>query len=287
MHDNSHKILITGSTGFIGSHTYMAFKHQGIEISKFNGDITNEVDWKENLLDDYILYLIAGTRTEKTEDFNVNSNSIAALFNAIKQTQRKPHKIVLASSQAVYIGNSAPFFETDIPCAITVYAQSKLKGENNLIRFCQENGIPFVILRYSTVLGRGIRPKSNMSGPLIAWLNASIQREPIKVFQDGEQTRDYIHVDDVVQANLLSVTLPEGIYNVGGGNDIKLIELAKITKNALNSNSEIVVVGGEATDSDPKRMFSDTQKLMKFGWSPKKSVESAVYSFLKSQRLEK
>jgi UDP-glucose 4-epimerase len=287
MIDTTHKILITGSTGFIGSNTTEAFKSYGQDIEIFNGDITKEEDWKENLANDQIIYLIAGKRTETTEDFRVNSESILALFKAIRNTKVRPYKIVLASSQAVYIGNSAPFFETDTPQAHTVYAQSKLRGENNLVVLCHEYSIPFIILRYSTVLGRGIRQKSNMSGPLFAWWNASATGEPIKVFQDGEQTRDYIHIEDVVQSNLISVALPEGIYNVGGGNDVKVKDLAKMVKVAMNSKSEIAIDGGDATSSDPKRMFSNIEKLMEFGWSPTKSIESAVYSFVKSQRLEK
>lgn len=287
MIDTTHKILITGSTGFVGSNTYDSFKSQGFDIEIFNGDITKKEDWEESLANDQIIYLIAGKRTETTEDFRVNSESIRSLFKAIRNTKVRPYKIVLASSQAVYIGNSAPFFETDTPQAHTVYAQSKLKGENNLVVLCHEYSIPFIILRYSTVLGSGIRQKSNMSGPLFAWWSASGSGEPIKVFQDGEQTRDYIHIEDVVQANLISVTLPEGIYNVGGGKDIKVKDLAKMVKDAVKSKSEINVVGGDASYSDPKRMFSNIEKLMKFGWSPAKSIESAVYSFVKFQRLEK
>lgn len=287
MIDTTHKILITGATGFIGSNTYEIFKNIGQDIEIFHGDITKEDDWKKNLVDGQIIYLIAGKRTETTEDFKVNSESIRILFNAIGDTKVRPYKIVLASSQAVYIGNSAPFFETDVPQALTIYAQSKLCGENNLIDLCHKYSIAFVILRYSTVLGKGIRQKSNMSGPLLAWWNATQVGEPIKVFQDGEQTRDYIHVDDVVHANILSVSLPEGIYNVGGGRDIKVKDLAQLVKSTMSSKSDIVIGGGDASVSDPKRMFSNIEKLNGYGWSPAKSIESAVYSFIKSQRLEK
>ncbi len=60
-------------------------------------------------------------------------------------------------------------------------------------------------MRYSTVLGPGIRKGSNMSGPLENWVKAGRGEKAIRVFQDGEQTRDYVHVDDVVSANLVAV----------------------------------------------------------------------------------
>jgi nucleoside-diphosphate-sugar epimerase len=140
-----------------------------------------------------------------------------------------------------------------------------------------------IILRYSTVLGSGVSKKSRMSGPLYSWVEAGLKGNPIEVYQDGNQSRDYVHVDDVVSANILAIeSLDEGIYNVGGGKKVKLIDLANWVKKATGNLSEVLIVGGQPSPSDPRHLFSDTKKIKQSGWSTKKTAKKAVYEFVKS-----
>ena len=203
------------------------------------------------------------------------------MFIAAQRSNKLPKKVILASSQAVYLGCKKPFKEDMKPKPTTTYGRSKLKAEKVAQEWSKKLGIPLVTLRYSTVLGPGVREKSGMSGPLTVWTRAGLVGKPIKVFQDGKQTRDYIHVDDVVAANLLAVKkLPEGIYNVGGGKEIELIDFANWVKNATGKKSKILIVGGKASPSDPRHLFSDTKKLRSYGWKPRKTVRQAVEEFV-------
>ncbi len=273
-------ILVTGGSGFIGGKTIARLKEKGEDVKLFERDITKTSDWEKNLWGGEVVYLIAGIRTETVADFEVNANSVDKLFEVCEVTKRVPKKIILASSQAVYVGSKIPFKEIQKTNPKTIYGKSKLEGEKNAMKRCGQLEIPLVILRYSTVLGAGVREKSRMSGPLFAWTKAAIANEPIKVFQDGQQSRDPVHIDDVVDANIMAMELPAGIYNVGGGEKIKLIDIAKWVKEAAQSGSQIEIMGGEASASDPQEMFSDTHKLKSFGWEPKRNVKQAVEEFV-------
>ncbi len=274
------EILVTGARGFIGGRTVGDLAKTEKKTRAFIGDIRNISDWERNLGIGEIIFLIAGVRTETEVDFAINSLAIDKLFNAAVGSNKLPKKLIIASSQAVYMGNQIPFKETSKPLPTTVYGDSKLWGEKIAEDWCREFNLPLVILRYSTVLGGGVREKSKMSGPLFAWVKAALANEPIKVFQDGNQSRDYIHVDDVASANILAIDLPSGIYNVGGATPTKLLELANWIKEAVGSDSEIVIMGGEPSQTDPREMFSDIAKIRSHGWEPKKTAREAVTEFI-------
>lgn len=271
------KVLLTGGSGFIGLKTLNLLRKKGWEVRLFEGDIRKVEDWKKSIGGGEVLLHLAGARTETDQDFQINLGGIESLFKAFEAGARWPVRIVNGSSQAVYKGINPPFKEGMKPLPVTTYGRSKLAAEEHLIRNGKRFGIEVVILRYSTVLGPGIRPESTMSGPLIKWIDAAVTGKEIVVFQDGRQTRDYVHVDDVAEANLIALNkLPGGIYNVGGGKEVELLELAKTVKKETKSKSEIRVVGGRSTEDDPRRMLSDISKLKKYGWRPKKSVRQAV-----------
>lgn len=277
------RVLVTGANGFIGMNTVRTLKETK-EVRNFNGDVREISDWQKNLEGGEIIFLIAGVRTETDTDFSVNAKSIENLFYAAVRVNKLPKKIIVASSQAVYMGNDIPFKESQKPIPTTVYGKSKLLAEEIAEGFCRDLNIPLVILRYSTVLGKGIREHSGMSGPLVVWTNAALASKPITIFQDGGQTRDYIHIDDVVSANLMAVNVLEaGIYNVGGGKAIKLLELARWITESSASKSEIIILGGTARHNDPRDMFSDTTRLRKYGWKPKRSAREAVREFVASR----
>ncbi len=280
------KVLITGGTGFIGKQTYSKLLTRGYKVFLFKGDVAKTGDWKKNLEKDVdvVVHLVA-VRAKTKKNFEVNVKGTENLFIAAQRSNKLHKKVILASSQAVYLGCRKPFKEDIKPKPTTTYGRSKLKAEKVAQKWSKKLGISLVILRYSTVLGSGIREKSGMSGPLTVWTRAGLVGKSIRVFQDGKQTRDYIHVDDVVAANLLAVKkLPKGIYNVSGDKEIKLIDFAKWVKDATGKKSEILIVGGKASPSDPQHLFSDNLKLESFGWRAEKTAREAVYEFVKKQK---
>ncbi len=276
------KVLLTGGTGFIGRCTYSRVLEKRHRVFLFKGDVRKVEDWKKNLEKDVdVVVHLAAVRGERQKNFDINVKGTENLFLAAQQLNKLPKKVILASSQAVYMGCKIPFKESMEPVPTTAYGRSKLESEKVAQKWSKKLGIPLVILRYSTVLGPGVKKKSKMSGPLFIWTEAALSGEPIEVFQDGKQTRDYIHVDDVVTANLLAIKkLPEGIYNVGGGKEVKLIDFANWVKNATGGKSEVLVTGGKATPFGPQRLFSDTKKLKSYSWKSRKTAKQAVEEFI-------
>lgn len=277
------EVLITGGSGFIGSKTGEKLKERGYQVRLFKGDIRRGRDWETNLRGEETVLHLAAVRTETKTDFEINTRGTENLFKAVNKNGKIPRKMILVSSQAVYLGCKPPFKETARPKPTTIYGKSKLKAERISQKWCKKLKIPLIVLRYSTVLGSGIRKKSRMSGPLYIWVEAGLKSKPIKVYQDGNQSRDYVHVDDVATANLLAIeSLDEGIYNVGSSEEVKLIDLANWVKKATGNLSEVLIVGGQPSPSDPRHLFSDTKKIKQFGWSTKKTAKKAVYEFVKS-----
>lgn len=266
-------ILLTGSRGFIGSETAEELTKNRYLVKPFKGNVVNVKDWENNLKNISIVFHLAGIKTETEKDFQVNFKGTENLFKAIVRSNKKPLKIILASSAVVYRGNKPPFKETMTPKPTTIYGKSKLRAERIVQKYCRMLKISLIIFRYSGVLGPGIRKKSTMSWPLPLWLKSGRFGKPIVVNQKGEQTRDYVHLDDVVSANLLAVEkLPVGIYNVGGGEPIKLKDLALWVQEATKGRSEIVVKDTKPSKVDPKFLFSNIDKLKKHGWKPKDKI---------------
>jgi nucleoside-diphosphate-sugar epimerase len=274
------KMLITGGTGFIGSHIVDQLQKEGYEIILFKGDITKKEDWEENLKDgvDTIVH-VAGIRTQTTLDFEVNSGSVKVLAKVLSHRDVLPSSLIYISSQAVYFGLTPPFKEEMKVNPTTPYSKSKLEGEMLFLKIGKELGIRTVALRISTVLGPGVRIGNKMSGPLAIWIHNALKGDPLIVNQDGKQTRDYIHVDDVASATILAIqnNQVDGIFNCSGGKRIKLIEFANWVKEAAKSKSQIIVNGGDPTPGDPRDLFSDINKIAKFGWQPTKSAKEAVF----------
>lgn len=269
-------ILLTGATGFIGRKTTSVLEKQNYKVFPFRGDVRLISDWEKNLREDIdIVIHLASVRTETVRDFEVNTKGTESLFKAVRNLKKIPGKIIIASSQAVYIGCKPPFTEDMTVSPKTVYGRSKYEAEK--VGLGNSRNINIVILRYSTVIGPGIREKSNMSGPLYRWIQSALEGKDIIVFQDGKQTRDYIHVDDVASANLLAVEKDiKGIFNVGGGRKIQLKDLASLVKKTANSESRIVI-NGVFSKNDPHDLYSDISKLKSLGWEPKNKIEKAVY----------
>ncbi|MBI3486052.1 NAD-dependent epimerase/dehydratase family protein [Candidatus Daviesbacteria bacterium] len=282
------KVLIIGATGFIGSNITPKLKSSGFEVTLFKGDVRNISDWENNIKGQEIILHLAGVKTETDLDYQINTDGIENLFKAIEITGRLPSKIVFFSSQAVYLGCKAPFKETMEPKPTTVYGKSKFKAEQIAQQKSAKLQIQLVILRLSTVLGEGIRRNTTMSGPLNNWVKLGFKGKKIKVFQDGNQTRDYLGIKDVVSASLISINkIKSGIFNVGGGQKYRLIDLAELVKTTTSNKAVIEIVGGGATSSDPRELISDISRLEKFGWKPKQSLKSAVLGLINLYHTQK
>ena len=245
------KILVTGGAGFIGSHITEYLVQRGDDVTVLdnlttgkkenlakindkinfvNGDIR---DYKllEKLVNDTTgvfheaaLASVQQSFNMKDEYFDVNVNGTE---NILKLSKKYGFKVVYASSSSVY-GNpkKIPIKESDEKNPINPYAETKLQKEDLAIRY-SEMGVKVIGLRYFNVFGK--RQSKEYAGVLKLFLERISQELPPKINGDGTQFRDFVHVQDVVNANIMSMDndIASGFFNVGTNTSTTILELAK------------------------------------------------------------
>ena len=245
------RYVVTGGAGFIGSHITEKLversdivtvidnmntgKEKNLEsvkgkINFIKGDIL-DVDLLEDLTKDVdgvfhqaALASVQDSFDKPDEYHNVNVNGTE---NILKLSKKYGFKVVYASSSSVY-GNPTriPIKESDEKIPINPYAETKLKKEELAIRY-SEMGVKVIGLRYFNVFGKG--QSKEYAGVLKLFLERIRDELSPKINGDGTQFRDFVHVQDVVNANIMSMDndIASGFFNVGTNTSITILELAK------------------------------------------------------------
>lgn len=261
------KILVTGGLGFIGKYLvdYLlkkkiqviifdnfsnsreevknAFANKGIKIIK--GDITNVnqiMDALKNV--DVVVHLAAKISVEESiknplETFQVNVKGTKNILEACKKKNIK--KIIVASSAAVY-GESTSDGKLDEGSnkkPISPYGESKMIMEEEIDRFVSENpDMDCIILRFFNIFGIG--QSSEYAGVITKFVEKISKNEPIEIFGDGTQTRDFVSIFDAVNSIYNAIENgKKGIYNIASGNSITIKDLAKLMIKFSGKNLKI------------------------------------------------
>jgi UDP-glucose 4-epimerase len=246
--------LVTGGAGFIGSHIVEALVARGDSVRVLDNlasgylenlsAVRDKVDFIEGSVQDqavvqkavegvdYIFHLAAvvsvpQSMAEPMETEYVNAVGTLNLLQAAKNSGVK--RLVLSSTCAVYGDEpTLPKVETMRSHPKSPYAITKLAAENYCQLFNQDFGIEAVVLRYFNVFGPRQDPSSAYSGVISIFVDRMLRGEIPTVFGDGEQTRDFVFVADVVRANLLAAQTPQAagqILNIGTGRQISINQL--------------------------------------------------------------
>jgi dTDP-L-rhamnose 4-epimerase len=285
------------------------------------GDVRERGDWERALKGIEVVYHLAAYQ-DYMSDFNtffhVNAVAPALLLELIVTKGYPVRRIVFASSQAVYgegkyrCDAHGDFFPPPRPlaqledgdwemrCPVcheetawqptyegavsphTSYAISKYASELAFINLGRRYGIPTVGLRYSITHGPRNSFYNAYSGICRIFSQRLMNGQPPLVFEDGMQARDYICVDDVVNANLLMLDEPRAdwqIFNVGGGRAVNVIQFANILSRAMGKTVE-PVIPGEFRFGDTRHTVSDTAKLKKLGWAPRVPLEETLRRYV-------
>ena len=285
------KSLVTGGAGFIGSHIAEHLVQRGDDVTVLdnlttgkkenlakindkinfvNGDIR---DYKllEKLVNDTTgvfheaaLASVQQSFNMKDEYFDVNVNGTE---NILKLSKKYGFKVVYASSSSVY-GNPLriPIKESDEKNPINPYAETKLQKEDLAIRY-SEMGVKVIGLRYFNVFGK--RQSKEYAGVLKLFLERISQELPPKINGDGTQFRDFVHVQDVVNANIMSMDndIASGFFNVGTNTSTTILELAK---NIIEySGLDIEPIFEPALKGDVHGTIANIDLIRKeIGWKP-------------------
>lgn len=293
------RVVITGGCGFIGSHiaerlceenevivldNAAKLKKDNItnpRIRVIDGDILDFDVLKKSFQGaDYVFHEAATTSVQKSIEnpaltFSINTGGTINVLNAANECGVK--KVIYASSAAVYGDSEAlPKKESMTPEPKSPYAASKLCSEQHCRLFNETFGLSAIVLRYFNVFGPRQDVKSQYAAVIPRFITSMLNGEKPQIFGDGSQTRDFVFVEDVVNANILAAKadVKFDILNIASGKKTSINDLVnKINKiNDTNIESEYK----EKRPGDILHSVADISKAREIGYEPKKDLEQGL-----------
>jgi len=297
------KYVVTGGAGFIGSHIVEYLVKSGCQVTVIDSlrtgfeknlkdlnvriikeDIRNKPLVNRIITDtDCVFHLAALVSVpeslEKTDEC-IEINTIGTL-NILEAARNNDNcKVVLSSSAANYGNNPIlPKIESMSPEPMTPYAITKLDGEYFLRMYYEQYNIKTASLRYFNVFGPRQNPKSAYAAAVPIFIDKALNNDPINIYGDGMQTRDFIYVKDVVRANILASEKGNETYNVALGHSTTILELAETIIDITNSKSEIAFF--KERSGDIKHSKADTSKFNELGFKPEYTIDQALLETIK------
>jgi nucleoside-diphosphate-sugar epimerase len=257
------KILVTGGAGFIGSHIVEKLVTYGARVTVLDnfssGTLANlkSVVHTINLMYADVRCLHSCAKASENQDFVFHLASLVSVPESIKNQElcykinidgtrnileacRKNNvkRFIFSSSSAVYGNKNTVCKETTPLNPQSPYAESKVVGENLCHEYNKKYGLSSVILRYFNVYGERQNPKGPYAAVVARFKQQLLNAEPLTIFGDGKQTRDFIPVSDVVHANLKLAMAQTNLcetFNIGTGKSITLLELINQLENELQT----------------------------------------------------
>lgn len=303
-------ILVTGGAGFIGSHiaAYYASGAQvrvldnlrsgrfgnldGIDCEFIEGSVASRKDVKKAMKGiNYVFHLAAMVSVPESvanpEECNlINTQGTTIVLQEAAWAGVK--KLCFSSSAAIYGDNPVvPKTETMVPEPKSPYAVTKLDGEHYCSIYAQEGWLNTACMRYFNVFGPRQDPNSAYAAAIPSFVSRAVQHKPITIFGDGQQTRDFVYVKDVVAAN---VHLAEhetccGVYNVACGKRQTIQELATTIIELTQSTS--LIQYDAPRPGDVKHSQADIRKLLTTGFLPSTDVTAGLKDTITAMTAEK
>jgi UDP-glucose 4-epimerase len=285
------RVLVTGGAGFIGSHIVQHFDGkadirvldslrtgyleniQGIDLEFIEGSITDRALVKRAVQGvDFIFHLAAMISVPESmekplECVEINTQGTLKVLQEAAEAGVK--KLCFSSSAANYGDNpTVPKLETMIPEPKSPYAVTKLDGEYYCGIFHEEGWLNTACSRYFNVFGPRQDPGSQYAAAVPIFIHRALRNQPITIYGDGSQTRDFVYVKDVVAANvhLAQNGAVTGVYNVAYGQRQTIQEVAEKIIELTGSASAIE--RGPVRAGDVKHSQAAVEKLLATGFSP-------------------
>ena len=293
------KALVTGGAGFIGSNLVnklIEMNWEVVVIDNESAECNEKFYWnpkadnhKLDICDyeftrdlyndvDYVFHLAAESRLQPAIKNPINAVTKNAVGTCtVLQCAREANvrKVIYSSTSSAYGLNKYPNYETDPNDCLNPYSVSKVAGEELCTLYTKLYGLKTIIFRYFNVYGER-SPTTGQYAPVIGiFLRQKNNNEPLTIVGDGEQRRDFVHVQDVANANVM-VALANlddesygTVYNIGNGENISILEIAKLISN------EYVHISPREGEARTTLACIDKAKNV-FGWQPKHNVKTWI-----------
>lgn len=309
------KYLVTGGAGFIGSNlTNMLIRHNHeiividdlsmgkleniddlTKIKFFKGSITDNYLMEDILTRyqfDYVFHLaavasVADSVERPVETHEVNYNAVLNILNLIREHQPGLKRFVFASSAAVYGDDpELPKKETSPIKPMTQYAIDKFAAERTTIVFNDLYHVPTSSVRFFNVYGPNQNPESPYSGVISILQDCynrilSGEKRYFTLYGDGSQLRDFIYIEDVLQALMIVVETVDSlgqVFNVGTGKEADLQQIIEEFNNIYGF--ELPVKYQDKRAGDIHRSVADISNLKNIGFCPKNTISEGLYKFV-------
>jgi UDP-glucose 4-epimerase len=296
------KSIVTGGAGFIGSHIVDKLCELGHEVIVIDNETStvhenfwynptvkyNNNYYKYDIADydkirplfegvDYVFHLAAESRIQPAIDnpllcFRTNAFGTAVVLQCAREVGVK--KVMYSSTSSTYgLKNTPPLEETMPNDCLNPYSVAKTSGEEACKMYTKLFGLETVIFRYFNVYGER-EPLKGPYAPVVGlFLRQAKSGEPLTIVGDGLQRRDFTHVDDVVDANILAMKCEQTIagetFNIGTGKNHSVLELAKMISNLIKFIPP--------RPAESRETLANNYKAQnKLGWSPRKQIEDYI-----------
>lgn len=296
MGNNYQRILVTGGAGFIGSHIVDKLMEEGFDVTVIDnlvtgsigniahhknndrfhfikGDIRDLEFLKKNMKDiDAVFHeaALASVTLSVKDPIFTNEVNVSGTVNLLKASSDLGVKrFIFASSAAVYGDADVPVKQESARLNPTSpYGVSKLAAEKYVQVFHSAYDIETVCLRYFNVYGprQNFDVQGTYGGAITIFTNRLLKNMSPIIYGDGEQTRDFVFIQDIVKANMLALSSKNAageVFNIGTGKNISLNEIAEVLKDVLNKNS-VKTVYADPRPTDIRHGYADISKAKTF-----------------------
>lgn len=294
-------VVVTGGAGFIGSHLASGLARQGYDVTVIDdlstGKMANMAEFSQNVrfirgsitdlpllqqsLKDvqYVFHMAAipsVPRSIASPMVSHEANITGTLNVLLAARDNAVSRVIFASSSSVYGDTpTLPANEEIMPRPLSPYAVTKLAGEYYCRVFQENYGLPTVCLRYFNVYGPRQEPNSQYAAVIPIFIKHVIEGKPPVIFGDGQQTRDFAYVRDVVAGTILAAeSNSTGVFNLSRGESITIKRLVEAIIGLIGG--KVTVVSRKPRPGDIMHSLADITRARAFGYQPAYNLEAGL-----------